>query len=206
MEFYQFLLRQYGTNEPILFSEIQYKTYSEPWLYKALNRLCEEGLLSRFEKGVYYIPTKTLLGTSVLDPRKVIEKKYVGTKNDRLGYYSGVTFLNQIGISTQMPNVIEIYTNKETGTVREVKIGSQRVLLRRARTPITAKNADVQSFLEMMNSVPAAYFDEERRRIVTDFIASRGITRADISKYAPAFPDRAMRTMIESEVIYSVTR
>lgn len=206
MEFYQYLLDKYGKNEPILFSEIEYKNYSDPWLYKALSRLCDEGLLSRFEKGVYYIPVNTLLGTSVLDPRKVIEKKYVGTDNHRSGYYSGVTFLNQIGISTQMPNVIEVYTNKETSTVREVKIGSQRVLLRRARTPITAKNADVQGFLEMMNTVPAAYFDDERRRIVSDYIARCGITRADISEYAPAFPDRAMRTMIESEVIYSVTR
>lgn len=206
MEFYQFLLDAYGKNEPIMFGEIKYRDYSEAWLYKALNRLCGEGKIVRFEKGVYYIPTITALGTSTLDPRKVIEKKYIGSRAERFGYYSGITFLNRLGISTQMPNTIEIFTNRETSTVREVQVGNQRVLLRRARTEITAENADVQSFLEMMNSVSASYFDDIRRLKIAEFISEKGITRRAISEYAPAFPDKAMRTMVESEVIYSVTR
>ena len=28
----------------------------------------------RFDKGIYYIPTQTVLGKSILNPRKVIEK------------------------------------------------------------------------------------------------------------------------------------
>ena len=206
MEFYQYLLEAYGKNEPIFFGEIKYRDYSEAWLYKALNRLCDEGKLMHFDKGVYYVPTVTALGTSVLDPRKVIEKKYIGTQGEKIGYYSGITFLNQLGISTQMPNTIEIFTNKETSTVREIRVGKQRVLLRRARAKITAENVDVQSFLEMMNSVSAGYFDDERRLKIARFISDKGITRKAISEYAPAFPDKAMRTMVESEVIYSVTR
>ena len=206
MEFYQYLFDEYGKNEPILFGEIKYKDYSEAWLYKALNRLCDEGKIVRFEKGVYYIPTVTALGTSTLNPRKVIEKKYIGTRGEKIGYYSGITFLNQLGISTQMSNTIEIFTNRETSTVREIQVGKQRVLLRRARTEITSDNVDVQSFLEMMNSVSASYFDEDRRIKVEKFISDKGITRKAIAKYAPAFPDKAMRTMVESEVIYSVTR
>ena len=206
MEFYQFLLDVYGKNEPILFSEIKYRDYSEAWLYKALNRLCNEGKILRFEKGVYYIPTITALGVSALNPRKVIEKKYIGAHGKTIGYYSGITFLNRLGISTQMPSTIEIFTNRETSTVREIRVGNQRVLLRRARTEITAENADVQSFLEMMNSVSASYFDDTRRLKIAEFISKKGITRKAISEYAPAFPDKAMRTMVESEVIYSVTR
>ena len=126
MEFYQYLFEAYGKNEPILFGEIKYKDYSEAWLYKALNRLCDEGKIVRFEKGVYYIPTVTALGTSTLNPRKVIEKKYIGTRGEKIGYYSGITFLNQLGISTQMANTIEIFTNRETSTVREIQVGKQR--------------------------------------------------------------------------------
>ena len=105
-----------------------------------------------------------------------------------------------------MPNTIEIFTNRETSTVREIQVGKQRVLLRRARTEITKENADVQSFLEMMNSLSASYFDDDRRLKIAKFISDRGITRKAISEYAPAFPDKTMRTMVESEVIYSVTR
>ena len=48
-------------------------------------------------------------------------------------------------------------------------------------------------------------FDEEKRQVVTEYILKNKISRRDITRYAPAYPDRAMRAMIESEVIYSVT-
>lgn len=206
MTFYQYLLDRYGSNEPILLAEIQFEKYSKPWIYKELRKMCDNGQLIRYEKGVYYIPTKTVLGISTLNPRKVIEKKYISSAGNTQGYYSGITFLNQIGISTQMPNRIELYTNNENSTVREITIGKQKVLLRRARTTITPENADVQSFLEMMSLVSADFFDEDRKKAVAGFIEEKGITRRAISEYAPVFPDRAMRTMVESGVIYSVTR
>lgn len=206
MTFYQYLLDRYGSNEPILLAEIQFEKYSKPWIYKELRKMCDNGQLIRYEKGVYYIPTKTVLGISTLNPRKVIEKKYISSAGNTQGYYSGITFLNQIGISTQMPNRIELYTNNENSTVREITVGKQKVLLRRARATITPGNADVQSFLEMMSLVSADFFDEDRKKAVADFIEEKGITRRAIAEYAPVFPDRAMRTMVESGVIYSVTR
>lgn len=204
MSLYDQLLTTYGTNEPILSSEIEYEGYSRPWLYKELNRLCESGQLARYEKGIYYVPVRTPLGSSVLNPGKVIEKKYIRNTGGTIGYYSGVTFLNKLGLSTQMPNIIEIFTNNETAKVREVTVGKQKVILRKARTPITADNAATQSFLELMNTVPASFFNEERKALTAQFIILNNITRKAITKYAPAFPDKAMRTMIESEVIYSV--
>ena len=80
------------------------------------------------------------------------------------------------------------------------------MLLRRARTRITAENADVLSFLELMNDLTSEAIDDEKKAIITRFISDRKITRKDISTYAPVFPDKAMRTLIESEVIYSVTQ
>ena len=74
MTLYEYLLQQYGTNEPIMSAEITFKAYSRPWLMKQLKVLCEEEKIIRFEKGIYYIPTNTVLGKSVLNPRKVIEK------------------------------------------------------------------------------------------------------------------------------------
>lgn len=206
MTLFESILQQYGTNEPILSSEVAFQGYSRPWIYKQLNRLCEDGKLVRYEKGVYYIPTQTPFGKSLLNPRKVIERKYISQGGDVMGYYSGMTFQNQLRLTTQMPNIIELYTNNETTRVRDVFVGTQKVLLRRARTKITAENADVLSFLELMNNLTSEVIDDEKKAIITRFISDRKITRKDISTYAPAFPDKAMRTMIESEVIYSVTQ
>lgn len=206
MTLFESILQQYGTNEPILSSDIVFKDYSRPWIYKQLNQLCEEGKIVRFEKGIYYIPTQTPFGKSLLNPRKVIERKYISQGGETVGYYSGMTFQNQLRLTTQMPNVIEIYTNNETTRVREVYVGKQKVLLRRARTKITAANADALSFLELMNDLNPDMLDEEKRLILIKFITDRKITRKDITTYAPVFPDKALRTLIESEVIYSVTQ
>lgn len=204
MQFFEYLLDKFGTNEPIMSNEIEFEDYSKPWIYKQLNTLVAEGKLMRFEKGVYYIPTETVFGKSLLNPRKVIEKKYISDGNDTIGYYSGVTFQNQLRLSTQMSNVIEIYTNNETSKTRDVLVGSQRVLLRRARTKITGSNVAVLSFLELMNDTSPAFLDDERKEIIQDFIKTNGITRKKITEYAPVFPDRVMRNLIESEVVYNV--
>ena len=105
-----------------------------------------------------------------------------------------------------MPNVIEIYTNNETTRVRDVYVGKQKVLLRKARTKITAANADVLSFLELMNDLNPDVLDDEKKAIITKFITDRKITRKDITTYASVFPDKALRTLVESEVIYSVAQ
>ena len=206
MEFFDYLLDTYGRNEAILSHEIAFQGYSAPWIKKALKNLCDEGKVVRFERGVYYIPEDTPLGPGRLDPRKVIAKKYICDGSGIIGYFSGLTFLNMLGLSSQMPNVLELYTNKEPSRVREVPVGSQRVLLRRARTAIDSDNAATLSFLELMNLTDAAFYDDAKKKTVAAYIEDNGITRSYIAKYAPCFPDRAMRTLVESGVVYDVAR
>lgn len=205
MLFFDYLFEQFGVNEPIMSNEIIFGNYSKPWIYKQLNALVNEGRLIRFEKGVYYIPTDTVFGKSLLNPRKVIEKKYISDGNNTIGYYSGVTFQNQLRLTTQMSNVIEIYTNNEPSNVRDVYVGNQKVLLRKARTTITDSNVAVLTFLELMNDITPSFLDDERKMIIKNYIKNNSITRKKITEYAPVFPDKVMRNLIESEVIYSVT-
>ena len=79
-------------------------------------------------------------------------------------------------------------------------------MLRRARTEINKENAAVLSLLELMNFVSASFFDDERRDKINLYILKNNISRKSITKYAPVFPDKAMRTLVESEVIYNVTQ
>ena len=203
MKLIEYLTKTFGYNEPILLEEISFNGFSKPWINKQLAKYIETGELIRFDKGVYYVPKKTILGPSKLNPQKVIERKYIKNKD---GYYSGASFLNQLGLSTQVPNVIEIYTNNESAKVREINVGSIKVLLRKARTTINSSNVAVQSFLELMNSVSPSFFNNERKQITARYIKDAGITRNDIAKYASAFPDKAMRTLVESQVIYDVAQ
>ena len=206
MSFYDSLLMKYGTNEPIFFNDIEFENYSQIWIKKQLKKLCDEGELIRFEKGVYYIPTNTVFGKSILNPRKVIEKKFINDGKDVIGYYSGLVLLNKLRLSTQMPNVLEVCTNNETTNVRSVMVGNQKVLLRKSRTEITKNNVAVLAFLEMMNDINPATLGDDEKGYITEYIRDNGITQGDIVLYAPVFPDKVMRNLIESEVIFNIEK
>ena len=105
-----------------------------------------------------------------------------------------------------MPNIIEVYTNNETSNVRDIMVGKQKVLLRRARTTKTKDNVAVLCFLEMMNEITPKSLDNDKKNIITDYISTNGITRKDILSYTNFFPDKVMRNLIESEVIFNVTQ
>lgn len=204
MEFYDFLVKKYGYNEAIQSNELSFDGYSVPWIKKALKKMCDDGRLVRFEKGIYYLPTETSLGKSKLDPRKVIIKKYIRNGNETIGYFSGMTFLNMLGLSNQMPNTLEIYTNNEQAKVREVQVGSQKTVLRRSRTVVDNENAATMSFLELMNFTNSSFYGRDGRQKVADYIRENGITRKTVSECAPFFPDKAMRTMVESGIVYDI--
>ena len=206
MDFFDYLSDTFGTNEPIFSTDIKFEDYSKPWIAKQLSSLCEGGRIVRFERGIYYIPVNTPFGKSVLNPNKVIERKYIKNNGAAIGFYSGLTALNKLGLTTQMPNTIEICTNNETTKLRNIKVSNQNVTLRRARIKITNDNLNVLIFLELINTVPFGFFDDDRKALIKKWVTDNSISRRSILKYAPAFPDKAMRNLVESEAIFYVTQ
>lgn len=202
MTLFECLLNEYGYNEPILMREVSFEDYSQPWINKELKKLCDEGRLCRFEKGIYYIPSQTEFGQSLLDPEKVIDVKYIRRGGVILGYYAGLTFLNMIGLSQQVPSTMEICTNECDTRVRTVQIGGRKVILRKARTKVTEENRAVLSLLDCMNYTDASFYSKERMKKIKQYIEQEGIRRKQITEYSPVFPDAAIRTLVESEIIY----
>ena len=111
---YDYLIETFGFNEPIFITDIDFNNYSKIWISKELARLCESNQIVRYEKGIYYIPQDTIFGKSSLNPNKVIKRKYLSDNGNSIGFFTGTTALQQIGLSTQMPNIPEIQTNNES--------------------------------------------------------------------------------------------
>ena len=201
---FDYLLESFGKNEPIFTSDISYENYSDIWIKKELAKLCECGQIIMYDRGIYYIPVKTPFGNSILNPSRIIERKYLSEKGNRIGFYTGITALQQAGLSTQMSNIPEIQTNNENSKLRRVKVGNQEVILRKSRVKIDNDNIFVLQFLEMMNITPSEYFDDERKAVIRNWIEKCNISQDLVTKYAPYFPDKAMRSLIESGVIFYV--
>ena len=204
MTFFEKLIKDFGYNQPILVSEVEYDNYDSQAIYRELSRLCAKKFVVRFDTGIYYIPKTTQFGVAYFNPKKVIDKKFIREGENVFGYYSGSYLQYELGISKLKPAVIEIYTNEESRDLHKVKLGNYQISLRKPRTKIDKFNASVLRFLELMNGIDTETLDEYKRKLITDYIAENRITQKQITKYIPYFPDKTCRNLIESEVIYRV--
>lgn len=86
-----------------------------------MKKLTDAGVVKRFDKGIYFLPKKTIFKSgSVLSPEKVLEYKYLRDKDGKkCGYISGPVFANQMGLTTQVPVVYVVVSNKATNKYRE---------------------------------------------------------------------------------------
>ena len=125
---YEFLKNNYKEAEPIFFSDIVIKGITKSAVNQQLKKLCNEGKLQKYENGIYYLPKKSRLKTSVgVNADTVARYKYVSRGGKVDGFYSGNTFANQLGISTQVPNKVKIVSNNMAAKVREVPIETRFV-------------------------------------------------------------------------------
>lgn len=202
MELYDYLETTYGKNAPIQISSIQYKTYSQPWIAKEIKSLCDIGKVKRYEKGIYYIPTKTLFGPSTLTPQSVISAKYLRRDGKTIGYYSGYTLLNSIGFTTQVPRIAEVCTNNESSIGREVTIGeSAKVFLRCPKQEINNENVWSLALMDMMAITDYKEYTDNKRTVMKSFIKEKGITQKSISEVAVLYSGQAVKTLIGSGVM-----
>ena len=200
----EYLKDKFGYNEPIYIDEIRFKGYSRPWIFNELKKLIESGEIKRFDTGIYYFPIKMFFGDSFLDPRKVVERRFISNGDDVYGYIAGLSLLNLTGLSTQAPNLIELVTNNETTRVRDINVGPQRVRARRSRTNVNKENVTALQFLDLMNSITPAAMDETEKLMLRKYTKDSSITRNTVTQYAGLFPAKAMKNMIESGIAYEL--
>ena len=205
MNFRDYLKDKYGENEPIYIEDIRFKNYSRPWIFKELKKLVDNGEIKRFDTGIYYFPVKMFYGDGALSSFKVIQRRFLSDGDNVYGYVSGISLLNQAGLSTQVPNLLELVTNNESTRVRDIRVGNQRVRARRSRTTVTKENAKTLQFLDLMNVITPSAMDETERFMLGKYIKSSGVTRDEVSRYAGYFPARATKNMMESGAVYELT-
>lgn len=194
---YDYLIKNYKANEPIFVSDIVLPV-SDANLRQMFKALCDSGKIKRFDTGIYYIPEASILKNGVpLAADEVAVAKYIVRKGKVEGFYSGYTFANQLGISTQVPYVKEIVSNNASTRVKEVNVRNKRIILRRARTEITNENYVVLQFLELLKDLEQYYdisFEAVCERL-KKYVRNENIKKVDVDKYIGSFPDKIYKNI-----------
>lgn len=188
---YDYLIENYKVTEPIFFSDIEIEGITRSAINQQLKKLCDEEKLMKYENGVYYLPKKSRLSGAVgINADMVAKYKYIARRGKVDGFYSGNAFANQIGISTQVPNKIEIVSNNIAAKVREISIGKRKFIVRKSNVEVTETNVYVLQMLELLKNLDA-YLDEDyadAKEKFKKYINVHGITRADVDMYIREYP------------------
>lgn len=200
-----YLVEIYGYNEPIFINEICMDGMNDNTIRQYFKRMVKSGDLMRYDTGIYYLPKESrLLNKSYLDPIKVICRKYIENNVSTFGYFAGATFANQIGLTTQMPAVIEIVTNKEATKGRLVSVGNQKVRLKRSQIPVTRENADMLQLIDAVGQIDK-YTELEKKaalNLLKEYIRKKGFMQSELSATVSAMTGQTAKKLIEGGLIY----
>lgn len=199
------LVETYGYNEPILLKEVKILGLTKENTRQIFHRLQKKGLLNCFSQGVYYLPTETHFGKSLLSSKKVYEKKYICDGENIYGYYAGLVFMNAIGLTSQMPNIVEIVTNNESSRGREVKVGYQKVRVRKSVVTVTNHNVKVLQFLDLMNQVNVQDMSEGTQKELRNYVQQQCFKKEEVFAFIDKFGSRVAKELVESGLIHELT-
>lgn len=203
---YQHILDNYKQNEPIFLADLQIEGLSNVNLRQQIKKLVDTGKLKRFDKGIYFLPKKTIFKSgSQIAPESVLEYKYLRDKSKRCGYISGLMFFNQMGLTTQVPMLYEVVTNKATNEYRETSLAKSKVIVRRPKVTITEDNYKVLQFLDLLKDVDvySEVTGKPLQERLCQYMNDIDISIAEMEPYFSYYPNKLYKNLIETRVIFN---
>ena len=95
-----------------------------------------------------------------------------------------------MGISTQVPNKVEIVSNNIAAKIREIPIGKRTFIVRKSQITVNDNNVYVLQMLELLKNLDA-YLDNgygDAREKFKKYIDTHEITRAEVDQYIRKYP------------------
>jgi hypothetical protein len=202
---YERLLKLYSANEPIIVEDVARTNKSQKSIYTQFCSLCAAGKLKRFARGVYYIPGTGFWSSIGAPPfNKVVDKMYARDSDGQpIGYLTGVMFANTLGLTTQVPAVYEVVSNKATKNKRDRIMGKMKVTIFKPKTKVTLDNYKV---LQLLDTVRIAnrisdVDESEASSLIQDYIARSEISKAQIREYLPLYSKQTVLNAIQLGIV-----
>lgn len=207
MNIVSYLKDIYGYGTPIFLKDIRIGRKSKTAIRKELSRAVKEKKIIRRSQGVYYFKENKELARE-LPFEDIVEKKYIkddfgikGLEINTYGYYSGQTFLNMIGISQQVPAVLEITTNN-TSCKRIYHSGKYRAILRKGKTIINYSNYKALQFFDMISDFLTVEEIRENKELLSNYI-KRFLNKNDFTNNIQFYSNRVTKIIVEEGLIYA---
>lgn len=171
------------------YADITTQVESKEATIKALNRMVASGKLQKLSKGKYYKPEATPFGNLQPNQAQVV-KDLLESNGKTIGYLTGFSIYNQLGLTTQVSNTIQIGKNqirpsfsRERYTIAFVQ---QKNIITKDNIPLL----QILDAIKYIKKIPDSTIANSCKRLVTVVASlniSQQITLVKLaSKYPPA--------------------
>ena len=137
-------------------------------IVKTLNNLVAKGKIAKLSKGKFYKPQVTEFG-SLLPSSYQIVKDFIEKDGKLIGYLTGYSVYNELLLTTQIANIIQIGTNQYR---RPLKRGNCKISFVLQANKITRANYKLLQILDavrFVRTIPATTTDEACKRLIQIF-------------------------------------
>lgn len=148
-EFIQDRINRFSKGYVFSYSDLGTSPENKEATIKALNRMVKSGILNKISKGRFYKPETTEFG--VLNPNRYQVVKDLLEKNGKIiGYLSGYNAFNELGLTTQLPNIIQIGRNEIRPPMQR---GVYKITFIRQNNIITRENVEYLKILDAIKLI-----------------------------------------------------
>lgn len=116
---------------------------------KALNRMVNSGKIAKLSKGKYYKPENTPFG--IIQPsQEQVVKDLLEDDGKVIGYLTGYSIYNQLGLTRQISNTLQIGKNEIRSTFKRV---NYTISFIKQKNTITKKNIPLLQILDTIRYI-----------------------------------------------------
>ena len=136
----------------------------------------------RFQKGIYYKTKETPFGFAGIDKTALITRKYINDGGEIYGYETGPSYINKLGLTTQMSNMIYIAT---INTRYNVEDKENKIFLIKPVIEINKDNYRYLQFLDIIdNKMNVKFETKDYKKILRKYIKTYNLTFEKLIGYA----------------------
>ena len=201
-----YLKEIYGYGTPIFLKDIRIGGKSKTSIRKDLSRAVADGKIVRKKSGIYCFKEENDFVDSVTF-EDIIESKYIkndfgikGLDLDVFGYFTGYTFLNLLGVSQQVPAILEVATNN-TSCKRYLTIKKRVALLRQGKTQINRFNYKTLQFLDAINLLTEDEINANKD-LLKEYIV-KNLSRKEFEENMGFYSNKLINKLIKTGLIYA---
>lgn len=208
MDTLTYLKNIYGYDTPIFLKDIRIGRKSKTAIKQELYRAYNNGDIQKKDDGIYYFKSEKEFGSGITVDQ-ILSSKYLYDPCDYpaiqkallvKGYYTGHTFLNQIGISTQVPAVVEITTNNTSSKKREITICGRTAIIRKPKVEITHTNWEILQFLDMFHFLTMEEV-KDNKQLLINYIDKKNFIMEELKKYIHLYSYSTVKKLTEGGII-----